>query len=182
MLKLILRFNQTTLKRANLHTTFYLAFVEFLQIWEFTYNKVEKDFRFWNLTRGLVSFLENRNFFVVPSCKTDSFRWGITLTISAASYKASIVKSYNHLFTLFLKVGNHALFTRNNGTFSYNYAIEKLQEEISAFFYKENYISHSFKKAVTTSTRLTGLSEDEMQLLERWKSNSYRLYVKTSLN
>ena len=98
LLKLISRFDQTTLEGANLHAAFCLAFAGFLRMGEFTYNKVERDFSSWNLTRGLVSFSEDRLFLVIPSCKTDPFRRGITLTISAASDEACAVASLNNLF------------------------------------------------------------------------------------
>lgn len=59
LLKLISRFDSTTLKRANLHAVFCLAFAEFFRMGEFTYNKVESDFNSWNLTWGLVSFFKD---------------------------------------------------------------------------------------------------------------------------
>ena len=40
-----------------------------------------------------------------------------------------------------------------------------------------NYSGHSFRRGATTSARLTGLTQEEIQLLGRWKSDSWRLYV-----
>ena len=179
LLKLISRFDQTTLEGANLHAAFCLAFAGFLRMGEFTYNKVESDFSSWNLTRGSVSLSEDRLFLVIPSCKTDPFRRGITLTISAASDEACVVTSLNNLFTRFPKASNHPLFTNHAGTFSRNYVTRKLQEGIRALGYEGNYTGHSFRRGAATSARLAGLSEDEIQLLGRWKSNCYRLYVET---
>ena len=42
-----------------------------------------------------------------------------------------------------------------------------------------HYSGHSFRRATATTARLAGLSEDEIKLLGRWKSDSYRLYIKT---
>ena len=179
LLKLISRFDQTTLEGANLHAAFCLAFAGFLRMGEFTYNKVESDFSSWNLTRGSVSLSEDRLFLVIPSCKTDPFRRGITLTISAANDEACVVTSLNNLFTRFPKANNHPLFTNHAGTFSRNYVTRKLQEGICALGYQGNYTGHSFRRGAATSARLAGLSEDEIQLLGRWKSNCYRLYVET---
>ena len=179
LLKLISRFDQTTLEGANLHAAFCLAFAGFLRMGEFTYNKVESDFSSWNLTRSSVSLSEDRLFLVIPSCKTDPFCRGITLTISAANDKACVVTSLNNLFTRFPKANNHPLFTNHVGTFSRNYVTRKLQEGICALGYVGNYTGHSFRRGAATSARLAGLSEDEIQLLGRWKSNCYRLYVET---
>lgn len=118
--KIISRFDQTTLKRANLHAAFCLAFAGFLRMDEFTYDKVKSDFSSWKLTRGSVSLSEDRLFLVIPSCKTDPFCQRIALTISAASDEACVVTSLNNLFTRFPKANNHPLFTHHVGTFSRN--------------------------------------------------------------
>lgn len=73
---------------------------------KFTYNKVENDFSFGNLTQDLVSFFKDCLFLVIPSCKTNQFRQGIILTILAASDKICIVMSFNNLLTPFLKINN----------------------------------------------------------------------------
>ncbi len=179
LLKLISRFDQTAFEGANLHAAFCLAFAGFLRMGEFTYDKVESDFSSWNLTRGSVSFSEDRLFLVIPSCKTDPFRRGIILTISAANDDACAVASLNSLFTRFPKANNQPLFANQVGTFSRNYVTKKLQEEVRVLGYEWNYTSHSFRRGAATSARLAGLSEDEVQLLGRWKSNCYRLYIET---
>ena len=182
LLKLISRFDQTTLEGANLHAAFCLAFAGFLRMGEFTYDKVENDFGLWNLTRGSVSLSDDRLFLVIPSCKTDPFRRGVTLTISAASDEACAIKSLNNLFTRFPKANHHPLFSNLAGTFSRNYVTKKLQDGIRALGYERNYTGHSFRRGAATSARLAGLSEEEIQLLGRWKSNCYRLYVETYLD
>ena len=73
LLQMISRFDQTTFEGANLHSAFCLAFAGFLRMGEFTYDNVEPDFSFWNLTRGSVSLLEDRLFLVLPASKIDLF-------------------------------------------------------------------------------------------------------------
>lgn len=162
MSKLISKFNQTTLKEANLHGVFCLVFARFLQIGEFIYDKVESDFSSWNLTRGSVSFSEDRCFFVISSCKTDPFSQRITLTILAASNKTCAVTSLNNLFTRFPKANYQPLFTNHAGTFNRNYVTKKLQEGICALGYERNYTNHLFRRGVAMSARLAGLLEDEI--------------------
>ena len=179
LLKLISRFDQTTLEGANLHAGFCLAFTGFLRMGEFTYDRIESDFSSWNLTQGSVSFSEDWLFLVILSCKTDPFRQGITLTISAASDKACAVASLTNLFIRFPKANHQLLFTNHAGTFNRNYVTKKLQEGVYVLDYEGNYTGYSFRRGAATSARLAGLSEDEIQLLGRWKSNCYRLYVET---
>lgn len=162
LLKLISRFYQTTLEGANLHAVFCLAFTGFLRMGKFTYDKVESDFSSWNFTRGFVSLSEDRLFLVIPSCKTDPFRQGVTLTISAASDGACAIKSLNKLFTRFPRANYQRLFSNHVGTFSRNYVTRKLQEGIRVLGYEGNYTGHSFRRGAATSARLAGLSEEEI--------------------
>ena len=177
LLKLISRFHQTTLEGANLRATFCLAFAGFLRMGKFTYDGVESGFGSWGLTRGSVSLSKDRLFLVISSCKTDPFHRGLTLTIWAASDEAGAIKSLNILFTRFPKSNYQPLFPNHAGTFSRNYVTRKLQEGIRILGYEGNYTGHSFRRGAATSARLDGLSEEEIQLLGRWKSNCYRLFV-----
>ena len=93
-----------------------------------------------------------------------------------------VVTSFNNLFTWFFKANNHLLFTNYAGTFSCNYVTKKLQERICALEYQGNYTGRLFRRGAATLTRLAGLLKDEIQLIERWKSNCYRLYVETHLD
>ena len=170
LLRLISRFDQTTLEGANLHAAFCLPFVGFLRMEEFTYDKVECDFNSWNLTWGPVSLSEDQ-LFLVPASKTDPFRRGVTLTISAVAEEACAIKSLRNLFERFPKAPSSPLFSNSAGTF--------LQEGIRILGYGGNYTGHSFRRGAATSARLAGLFEEEIQLLGRWKFNSYRLYIET---
>lgn len=165
-----------------MHAAFYLAFAGFLQMGEFTYNRIESDFSSWNLTQGSVSFSKDWLFFIIPSCKTDPFCQGIILTISVASDKDCAVTSLTNLFTQFPKANHQLLFTNHAGTFNHSYVTKKLQKRVCMLGYEGNYTGHSFRRGAATSARLAGLSEDEIQLLGRWKSNCYCLYIKTHPN
>ena len=109
----------------------------------------------------------------------DPFCRGIILTILAANDKVCVVTSFNNLFTQFLKANNYLLFTNHARTFSRNYVTRKLQERICALGYQGNYTGHLFRRSLAILARLAGLSKDKIQLLERWRSNCYRLYVET---
>ena len=97
---------------------------------ECTYDKDEHDFSSWNLTRGSVSLQEDRLLLVLPSSKTDPFRRGVTLTISAARDEAFAVKSLRNLLERFPKSHYHPLFSTSAGTFNRTYVTRKLHEGI----------------------------------------------------
>ena len=84
LLKLISRFDQTTLEGANLYAAFCLAFAGFLRMGEFIYDKVEGNFRSWNLTRGSISLRGDRLLLVLPASKTDPFRQSVTVKGAAS--------------------------------------------------------------------------------------------------
>ena len=123
---MISRFDPTTFEEANLLSAFCLPFVGFLGIGKFTYDNIEPDFSFWNLTQGSVSLLEDRLFFILPASKTDPFCRGVTLTISAATDDACAVKSLRNLFEQFPKAYYQPLFATCAGTFSRNYVTRQL--------------------------------------------------------
>ena len=46
-------------------------------------------------------------------------------------------------------------------------------------FKKENFNTHSFRIGATTSAKAANISDTHIQMLGRWKSNAYRLYIQT---
>lgn len=145
----------------------------------FTYDKVKNNFSSWNSIGISVFLLVDRLFLVILSSKTDPFCQGVTLIILAASDGSCTIKSLNNLFIRFSRANYQPLFSNHIGSFRRNYITKKLQEKIYILGYKGNYTGHLFKKRVVTSAKLAGLSEEKIQVLRRWKSKCYRLYVET---
>lgn len=104
LLKLITRFDQTTFEDTNLYAAFCLAFVGFLRMGEFTYNKVKGNFNSRNLTQGSIFILEVQLLLVFPAFKTDLFCQGVTLTILVTNDKACAVKFFCNIFEWFSQV------------------------------------------------------------------------------
>ena len=178
-LMLISRFDQTTSKGANLNAAFCLTFAGFLQIGELTYNKVESDFRAWHLTCGSISLQEDWVLLVFPASKTNPFCQGVIWTISTSCNKAYAVKFLCNLFEQFFKSHYCLLFSPLSGIFNCGYVIRNFREDINILGYEENYTGHSFRRRAETSARLTELLDKEIQLLGKWKLNSYWLYINT---
>ena len=46
-------------------------------------------------------------------------------------------------------------------------------------FKKENFNTHSFRIGAATSAKAVNTSDTHIQMLGRWKSNTYKLYIQT---
>ena len=66
-----------------------------------------------------------------------------------------------------------------NGAFTRQVITIKLREILTQLGVKGHYSGHSFRRGAATSAREAGLSDQKIQLLGRWKSESYRLYIVT---
>ena len=114
----------------------------------------------------------------LPSSKTEPFRPGVTLTMAGTNDEACTVRALEHLFQRWPaplsspRFEIHGVFTRH--------LVTKDLRQASRFIDLQNqYFDHSFRRGATTSARIAGLTENEIMLLGRWKSDSYRLYIKT---
>ena len=57
---------------------------------------------------------------------------------------------------------------------------DSLRQTLKELVFSGNYSGHSFRRGVATSARETGLSDAEIQLLGRWKSDAYKLYIQAN--
>ena len=114
----------------------------------------------------------------LPSSKTDPFRNGVTLSITSALDNACPVSSLRNLFERFPLDPSLPLFNPGK-PFTRKLVTDILRTILRGLGYSGNYSSHSFRRGAATSARDTGFSDDEIQLLGRWNSDSYRLYIIT---
>ena len=105
-------------------------------------------------------------------------RQGVTLTIAATGDEACAITALQRLFHDWPSSLAAPLF-RLSGSFTRQRLTETLRETLTAAGIDGHYTGHSFRRGAATSAREAGLSEDEIQLLGRWKSDSYRLYIAT---
>ena len=73
--------------------------------------------------------------------------------------------------------GNSPLFRLQNSTFTRQFVTNALRTSFARLGVEGNYSGHSFRRGAATSAKEAGLSDAEIQLLGRWKSNSYRFYI-----
>ena len=170
--------NQKSREGATLYASFCLAFTAFLRIGEFTYTPNDRqsaDFGQQFLTRRSVELFNNYITLTLPVSKTDPFRQGITLYISASDDKACLVKALRRLFRQ--KASPDSPLFEIAGGFTRELVIGQVRQILTLLGVKGHYLGHSFRRGGATAAWEAGLSENEIMLLGRWKSDSYRRYI-----
>ena len=181
LLQLLPLFDYRTRGGITIYTAFCLVFAGFLRAGEFIYTAHDlKDMEFykWFLTRRSVRFHDDYIELTLPASKTDPFRQGVTLTIAATGDDACAVTALQRLFHDWPAPLSTPLF-QIGGSFTRQRLTETLRETLIAVGIDGHYTGYFFRRGTATSVREAGLSEDEIQLLGRWKSDSYRLYIVT---
>ena len=180
LLQMLPHLSQRTREGATLYASFCLAFAAFLRIGEFTYSLKDRtaDFSKWFLTRRSMRLFDNHLELTLPASKTDPFRRGVTLTIAASGDDACPVEAIRYLFRRWKAPLDSPLFETAGG-FTRELVIGQVRQNLALLGIKGHYSGHSFRRGAATSARAAGLSDDEIMLLGRWKSDAYRLYIDT---
>ena len=181
LLQMLPHLNRKTREGATLYAAFCLAFAAFLRVGEFTYSSGDHDkadFKQWFLTRHSIALFKDHLELTLPASKTDPFRRGTTLTVAAAGDDACPVRAIRHLFRWKAPLDSPLFMTA--GGFTRDLVIGQLRQILALLGVKGHYSGHSFRRGAATSARSAGLSDEEIMLLGRWKSASYRLYIDTS--
>jgi hypothetical protein len=125
-----------------------------------------------NLTRRSIQFEENRLLLTLPSLKTDRFRKGVMITLSASNDAPCAVRAMRHLFELCPSWTPLApLFARPPGdgpgseAFTREYLVQHLRELLRQLGVRGAYSGHSFRRGSATSAKAAGLTDNEIQLL-----------------
>ena len=180
LLQMLPYFSLRTREGVTLYAAFCLAFAAFLRVGEFTYSTKDlndPDFSQWFLTRRSVTLHEDHLELTLPASKTDPFRRGITLKVAASGDNACPVQALRHLFRW--EAPSDSPLFQWEGAFTRQLVTSKLREILTLLGVEGHYSGHSFRRGAATSAKEAGLSDQEIQLLGRWKSESYRLYIVT---
>jgi integrase len=172
------------------HTVLYaaccLAYAGLLRSGEFTAGK--KDDPSLNLSRDCIQFLpsfENCTHIILtlPGSKTDPFCKGVSLTIAAAPGRPSCpVDAIKRLFSEFPRAGTAPLFEGLDGKpLHYNTFLKGIRAALEAAGLNPSlFAGHSFRRGAASEAAAAGYSDYEIQLLGRWRSDSYKLYIENS--
>ena len=148
---------------------------------EFTYESKDlrdENFDNWFLTRRHVRLYEDHLELTLSVFKTNLFRQDVTLFVSDTNDETCAVRTLRYLFNKWSISLFSSLFVIDENfikrTITYNLRLTLRFSDLLDY-----YFDYFFRREIAITARLTDLSEDEIKLLGRWKSNFYRLYIKT---
>jgi integrase len=176
---------------ATLRAAFCLAFAAFLRIGEITYSPQDvqhpraADFPKWFVTKRSVQIHTAQGgghgslSITLPASKTDPFRKSVTILVAGTGDIACPVKAMAQYLRHDQRPANSPLFvTPENLPFTREYLIRRLRTlALSAGLGAEVWNGHSFRRGAATWANLQGLPGDTIQLLGRWNSTAYKLYI-----
>jgi len=167
---------------------FTLALAGFLRVGEFTYRKADQElglaFKNWFLTKSCVRFVNDRQAIdlTLPASKTDPFRHGVQLIIAASHDEACTVLAMKQLMDIDIHRPRLApLFCighEDQLPFSREYVVQKLKElAAKANLGLVGWNGHSFRRGAATWAAEVGIPDTQIQILGRWKSETYKAYI-----
>ncbi|PPQ82976.1 hypothetical protein CVT24_012098, partial [Panaeolus cyanescens] len=163
-----------------------VAWAGFLRCGEFTIPSKTKFNPTIHLSRSSISFhpsLDNPTHvrLSLPASKTDPFRKGVSILLARATSNTARcpVEALRHLYTLHPAPDNAPLFADDlNEALSRDHFIKRLKASLTSLGYDDSgYSGHSFRRGAATSAAIAGFSDYEIQLMGRWSSDSYKLYI-----
>ena len=180
-LRLLKCFYKIIKHNITIQIVFYLVFTIFLRVSEFTYESKDlrdENFDNWFLTRRHVRLYEDHLELTLSVFKTNLFRQGVTLFVSDTNDEICIVRALRYLFNKWSTSLFSPLFAIDEN-FIKRTIIHNLRLTLRFSDLLDYYSDYFFRRGTAITARLIDLSEDEIKLLNRWKSNFYRLYIKT---
>jgi len=176
-----------------LHYAFTLAFAGFLRVGEFTYRETDMhlgvSYSKWYLTKQNIRMAEDETYMelTLSASKTDPFHKGMTLTIAASSNIGCPVQAMKRLQTtdhhrspaspLFC-IGRY-----QQQAFTRQHVVKSLQAlAITAGLEQGAWNGHSFRRGAATWAAEMGIPEGDIQILGRWRSDAYKVYIEYSRN
>ena len=166
LVQLLSQLDLQTRRGALLAAVFTLAFAAFLRSGEFTYTEEDlrdESFADWFVTRASVRF--------DPEGKSHH----------AGDRFCPVRMMANYFWVCPPGSMREPLFSREGHIpFTCEYLVQELQGMASTVGIQGNFTGHSFQCGAATWVRLNGLSDEQIQQLNYWKSDAYKLYIDSS--
>ncbi|KAF5393592.1 hypothetical protein D9757_000002 [Collybiopsis confluens] len=170
---------------ANFDAAYKLAWSGFLRCGEFTVGDKEIFNPAVHLTRACIQFLPSIEApthirLTLPESKTDPFRKGVSIIVAAVPHsRFCAVTALKQLFVAHPLPLDSPLFSMVDGrSMTRSFFISTLKSRLlSIGVDPAGYSGHSFRRGAATSAAAAGYSDYEIQLLGRWRSDAYKLYL-----
>ncbi|KNZ79495.1 hypothetical protein J132_09578, partial [Termitomyces sp. J132] len=170
--------------KTSFDAAFKTAWAGFRHCGEFTLSQGEKFSPMSHLTQGCVAFLPSFEFpshvrIDLPTSKTDPFCKGVSILLAKAPSLTCPVTALHNLFLVDQKPHDAPLFTNLDGSpLSHNMFISLLKQHLLHCNIDPMHFSgHSFCWGVATAAAAVGYTEHKIQLLGRWRSDAYKVYI-----
>lgn len=163
-----------------------VGFFGLLRSGEMTFASFDGNF---DLSRSSVSFFPSlssptRVDIIVPSSKTDPFRVGVTITLGLTGKLVCPVLLLQRLFLQFPLPDSSPLFQLpSRRAFTKKFLITAVRSLLPLINLDSSlYSGHSFRIGGATAAAAAGMTHYEIQILGRWRSDAYLLYVKIPIH
>ena len=159
---------------------------------EFTYKKADREFGTlyskWFLAKQSIRVAEGGASMQLrlPTSKTDPFRKGITLTIAATNDARCPVHAMTRLEAIdYHQPPSSPLFCIGRDqqqAFTREHVVRSLQRlALAAGLEQGTWNGHSFRRGAATWAAQRGITDSQIQILGRWRSDAYRAYIEYSI-
>ena len=118
---------------------------------------------------------------ILLSFKINFFKCEVILIIAVINDKACIKNSFINLFSKFFTFLLIFLFD-SKYFYMWTHVIKILHKMLVTLNIEDCYLNYFFHQDVAILIHWIKLLKNEIQLLERWKFNSYHLYIKAHSN
>ena len=132
------------------------------------------------IKRGDVSLRTDHAVLRLRHSKSDVEKKGVDILLAATNDDLCPVEALRSLFGTDPLPDTSPLFRLQRGGFPKSYLTDKIRSRLrAAGIDPTSYSGHSLRRGAAQEAADKGISEQEIQLLGRWKSNAVRLYYTT---
>ena len=177
--KIIRECPPTSINNINIRVAICVGFAAFLRSGEFTWNTWNTNSPSHALSRRHITFNRNNSATLfLPSSKTDPFRKGVHIQLTATASILCPIRALKLLFQRHPTTLDQPLFARTMGPFSKSYFIAQIHELLlQAGIPTQGFSDHSIRKDAAVSASARGISKDDIKLMGRWKSDVVLTYI-----
>ena len=167
-------------------TTYYAGF---LRSGEITYKAKDRAnqqlFEKTSLLRSDITFCDTDDHVILTlkESKTDYEYKGVQIMIAASNLSTCLVRALCRLFKEDSQPPNAPLFRFSHRVFSYKNLVAALHHRLDAVGIPNSsaYSGHSFRRGTTSTAKMNGILDADIQRLGRWNSECFQRYIDTDI-
>lgn len=168
----------------NIKAAFCTAFAAFFRLADFTWQQWSEQSHITNISRGSVQFTTNGNVILhLPVSKTDQFRQGVSIPLSASNDSTCPVAALRSLLHRYPAPPTAPLFSRKLGSFNRLWVTKRLDSLLLASrINPAGFSGHSFRRGAANTAFSAGIDRSDIMKMGRWKSDAVDRYISSPTN